>query len=715
MIIEMFGPPGSGKTTFAHELVHHLRQRGCATEVKLSYQPGSATDRFDRFGLVFFVGRVLAAVMTTLLILLTPWRSSREAALTSGIVGLLPPRRGIWRARLWQYILHLSHCWSQVRQSSRIAVFDQGYIQAIGSLAMFHGNADKAALAEALALVPRADLVIRIAASPDVVERQLRCRLNYETPAERLFEADMEENLAAIPIFGDIDAILANEGIDVIVVDPRDPNSKLACIERVEAAIKMQPSSGRSSSVAWASRPAASPASRLTGLIAKLSAVQGGSGNRLAHASVSALLIYVGGAGITSLAQILIARLIGSTNYGIYSYAIAWATFLGYMAALGFNISIMRFVPAYRADGKHDLVRGLIKFVSQRTMLAAVAVAAVGAVLTVIDSDLMPEMRTSMLFGMAAVPLITAYALTSALVRAFGGVISALLPERIVRDGMLMLLVGVAVAIGIQPLDARFVMAAILVSSAVTATLVLIPAFRLCPQEVRLANVSTAERREWWQTVLPLMLIAGLTVVINRSGIMVLGWVDRIRDAGVFALAINIALLVGLSRLAVSTMFSPTAASLYAQGDHAALQRLFARATLLSFAGSALLAIPLLLLAGPLLELFGKDFADSALVVRILVTGYLLAAVCGPQQNLLMMTGNEWMAASTMMLGAIVNLIGCSVGIAFAGVTGAAIGVALALVAWSAVMALYIKRRLGITPGLIGLLQRTHVTQQPAE
>ncbi len=48
-------------------------------------------------------------------------------------------------------------------------------------------------------------------------------------------------------------------------------------------------------------------------------------GRRLTHASVFALSIYIAGAGLTSIGQLLIARMVGSTSYGIYAYVLAWA------------------------------------------------------------------------------------------------------------------------------------------------------------------------------------------------------------------------------------------------------------------------------------------------------------------------------------------------------------------------------------------------------
>ncbi|TGQ93921.1 exopolysaccharide biosynthesis protein, partial [Mesorhizobium sp. M1C.F.Ca.ET.204.01.1.1] len=103
---------------------------------------------------------------------------------------------------------------------------------------------------------------------------------------------------------------------------------------------------------------------------------------------------------------------------------------------------------------------------------------------------------------------------------------------------------------------------AVLTSSAVTVGFVFVLLARFKPQGLLQAEPADASK-DWWSAVPPIMLMAGLDVFINRAGVMVLGWTGHIRDAGIFALGLNVALLVGLSLVAVSTMLSPTAATLY--------------------------------------------------------------------------------------------------------------------------------------------------------
>jgi O-antigen/teichoic acid export membrane protein len=725
MIIEFLGPPGSGKTTFAHELARRLRARGYNAKVMLTYEQGAGKYEFDRLGVLFFVSRILSAVFATAGIIVLSLRRREQLDIANSLVTLMPPASRIWRARLWQYILQLGWRWTRAKASSDITIFDQGFMQAVGSLAMFHGSADTATLTAALDLLPESDLSVRITAPLDVVENRLHARIKSESPAERYFEAEVSTNLTSVAIFDRISVLLARTGRKMVSVETLDKKSTVSGMRRVEAAVLDQlahsvcgrsaaPSKldahGQGGNAVNMDAISAVPAqprneTQVISAPAARAASQPGThapfvaGKRLALGSVFAFAIYVGGAGLTSVAQLLIARLVGPASYGIYAYALAWITMIAYLSTLGFNVSLLRFVPAYRAKGRHDLARGIIGFAARRALLAAALAAAAGAAFALWASpQTSPELKTTMLIGMAAIPLITAYALGATLLRAFGGVISALLPERVLRDGLLLALFAIAAHWGHQSLDAPLVMKIVLVSSFATFAVVVFLGWRAWPAE--LATKPALLKNEWWATVPPIMIIVGLDVLLTRTGVMVLGWTGNVRDAGIFALALNVALLVGLSRVAVSTMFSPAAATLYEHGDIQGLQQLFSRSTLLCFAGAVAIALPLLIIIDPLLDWFGSGFDAGAPIAQILILGYVLTAFCGPQQNLLMMTGNEWIAAQTMLAGVVSNILACAVGITLYGLTGAALGVSFAQIIWNIAMALYIRKRLNIMPGM---------------
>jgi O-antigen/teichoic acid export membrane protein len=426
----------------------------------------------------------------------------------------------------------------------------------------------------------------------------------------------------------------------------------------------------------------------------------GDQGQSLSYGSIWALVVYVGGAGLTSIAQFEIARLVGLSSYGIYSYSFAWVSVLAYSATLGFNVALLRFVPAYGASEQWPLACGVIRFAMGWSLLAAIVLAGAGAaIIAASASRPYSEHGASLMIGMAIVPLMTMYLVGATLVRAFGGIVSALLPERVIRDALLLVLVGLVAVTAAWPLDAALVMTALLISSAGTVVTVAVFMRRLWPAALKGISASYAPRY-WLATVLPIMIMTAVDTLMNRTGVMLLGWSGNIRDAGIFAVGFNVAMLLLLPRVAVSTVFAPRIAALHARGDRAGLQDLFTRASTLSFAGTIMLAVPLLVGLEPLLRWFGPDFVAAAGLTQILMIGQVFAAAAGPQQNLLTMTGHERIAALVMIGSAVANLVACAIGIALFGVIGAAVACMAGMVLWNVATAICVYRRLALIPGL---------------
>jgi thymidylate kinase len=195
MIIEIFGAPGTGKTKLAHALAERLRSRNYDARVLLSYVPGAYRTKLDPLGLVPSFARVLRAVFRFFGL----WWERGSPSLAQVLIKSSPPRRFSWRLRLRLYLERLSEEWLQC-DPSEIAIFDQGFIQAVCSLAAFSGDVDPTALHDALKIIPKGDLIIFLDADTRVLEGRLVERQSRESLLERLFEADKSLNLAMRPV-----------------------------------------------------------------------------------------------------------------------------------------------------------------------------------------------------------------------------------------------------------------------------------------------------------------------------------------------------------------------------------------------------------------------------------------------------------------------------------------------------------------------------------
>jgi O-antigen/teichoic acid export membrane protein len=373
------------------------------------------------------------------------------------------------------------------------------------------------------------------------------------------------------------------------------------------------------------------------------------------------------------------------------------------MSALGFDMALLRFVPTYEAVRNWPLLCGVVQYGQRRAAAVGLAVALIG-ICAVLLQEKAPPLRDTMLVGLWLVPVWALLWIRCSVVRAFGGVVSALAPDRVVREGLLVVLVGVATFGLGWKLDAPMVMTATLISSLVGLSLASLGMHKMRPSVVK--DVAPEYNASIWRrTAVPLVIIGAAEPLLNRTGVVLLGWFGQTKDAGIYSLVFNIAFVVAQPRIAINTLFAPTIASLFARKDQAMLQALVTTAASWTLAASACIAIVLFVLAEPFLGWFGPGYDAGVLALRILLIAQVITASAGSQMYVMIMTGHERGAALLLVSHTVVNAALSVWLIGLLGLSGAAIATGAILVVWNAAMGLFLWRRLHLVPGVLAVFQ----------
>ncbi|MGI9221338.1 MAG: oligosaccharide flippase family protein [Woeseiaceae bacterium] len=430
------------------------------------------------------------------------------------------------------------------------------------------------------------------------------------------------------------------------------------------------------------------------------------SKRHLAYGSAAASVIFFSSAGLAFLTQLLIARILGPESFGIYAYVLAWMSVLAYCAALGFQVALLRFVSVYESKNAWSLLRGVIQYSERRAGIVGALVIVIGITGVLIRGNtIAPELSNTFVVGFLLVPAWAFLWMRAAAIRAFGGVVTALVPERIMRDGLLLAFVLFASLSLKWTLDASTVMTVTLASTVLALCMAHLAMRRLRPNMIDTV-VAEYDVKAWRKAALPLLVVGAMDALFNRTGVLMLGWVGETKSAGIYGLAFSIAFLSVMPRTAVETLFAPAIARLYAARQFAELQTLVVRAASWSMCAAASIAIVLAVMAEYLLAWFGPEYVEGANALRILLVGQVISASAGSQIPVLAMTGHERNSAVILALSAAANIIISFMMITQFGLLGAAWATMISIVLWNGAMAVFIRRRLDLWPGVYGVFRR---------
>src|SRR4026209_2272899 len=157
-----------------------------------------------------------------------------------------------------------------------------------------------------------------------------------------------------------------------------------------------------------------------------------------------ALAIRVVSAVIGFLSQILLARWLGASSFGVLTALLVWVNVLGTVSTLGFATSVLRFLPHYIAQHALPLARGFHRTGMLVALLAGAAIGGLGLVILARMPALLPApYGEPARMALLALPAFALADFLDGVGRSRGWVALALIPPYVVRP--LIILVGVAV------------------------------------------------------------------------------------------------------------------------------------------------------------------------------------------------------------------------------------------------------------------------------
>lgn len=410
--------------------------------------------------------------------------------------------------------------------------------------------------------------------------------------------------------------------------------------------------------------------------------------------SLFAFAVRIVSAAIAFVSQVLLARWMGSFEYGIFVLVWVAMVIAGSLSCLGFHTSVIRFIPEYREKGMFAELRGILRASRRLVLFASTAIAALGAAgVWLVSARIEAYYVVPFFLGMFCLPMIALSDLLQGQARANSWAYSALLPAYIIRPVLILAFMAAALASGLPATAETAVLAAIAATYATTlGQLVQIPARaeRRVPPGPR-----TVRLGYWLKISLPIFLVESFFFLLTNADVLMVGfYMDPDRVAVYFA-AVKTLALVHFVYFAVKA----GVAQRYARFAHGEPDKLaaFAHETVAwTFWPSLLMGIVVLILGEPLLMLFGPGFDAGYPLLFLLVAAVVARSAVGPCESLLTMSGNQNVCALVYAMTLALNIAINVALIPSLGLWGAAIATSAAMIFEASALAFTVWRRLGI-------------------
>jgi O-antigen/teichoic acid export membrane protein len=406
-------------------------------------------------------------------------------------------------------------------------------------------------------------------------------------------------------------------------------------------------------------------------------------------------IIRVFSAALAYLSQILLARWMGGSDYGVYVYVWTWVLLLGSMMDFGISASAQKLIPEYRARGEHALLRG---FLSGSRWLTFAVSSIVSLLLAGLVKTLSPWIDANavlpLYIGCLTLPAFVVANTQDGIARSHDWMRLGLMPQFIVRQSLIIGLTAGAFALGFH-LGATVAMLASAGAVWIAMLGQMVVLNRKLGGHIE-PGAKAYDFRGWLAVSLPILLVESFYLLLSYTDVLVLQQFRSSEEVGVYFAVVKTLALVSFIHYAMAATTAHRFAEYHALGDKPRLEAYVAHAINWTFWPSLAATFALLALGKPLLWLFGPQFVCGYDIMFIAAIGLVVRSAIGPVERLLNMLGHQHICALAYALSFVMNLVLCVVLVPRFGGHGAAAATSISLTFETVLLFWIVRQRLGL-------------------
>ncbi|MFP3913785.1 MAG: flippase [Actinomycetota bacterium] len=376
---------------------------------------------------------------------------------------------------------------------------------------------------------------------------------------------------------------------------------------------------------------------------------------------------------------LLLARLLGPGDYGLYHLAISAGAMFAGISSLGLDDAMVRYVAILSGRRDRPGVWGTIQIGLGITLPVAV-VMGVGLYLAapLVAEGLFDEPALTPALHLMAwvVPALTLSNVLLGVTRGFGRMDHATFGENVVQSVVRMVLLAILALVGLELWAALVIFAVSDVAASITFGILINRGFSLRPSahpQVR------RDVRGVFGFAFPLWVSGLLNQFQRNITAFVLGVSATSVSVGVFAIVSQVNMIGHAVYRAVIVAVKPLLAQLHDRGDRSSLSHIYTTTTRWLLIANLPFFMGMILYPASILAIFGEDYTAGASALMVMAGAELINAGTGICGSLIDMTGHTRVKVANSVLWLVVLGLANLILVPPFGVLGAALAYAISI------------------------------------
>lgn len=401
--------------------------------------------------------------------------------------------------------------------------------------------------------------------------------------------------------------------------------------------------------------------------------------------------------GIGFVFQVLLARFLGPSGYGLYVLGWTVTNYVQPVILLGLPDGLVRFVPEYLADDRSSAIRGLVyAAVGIALGLSLVTMTAIYSFADVIAARIFrtPTFASVLRIFALTIPFYVIMRITTATAVGFQQVKYQQAVINVIFPLLKVTVIGAVFLAGFRLTGSVYGLLLAVALSAVAGVLLLPRVF----SDVSVTGSVDIELSRLLRYSVPLFLVGFSELALNQTDRLILGALTASAEVGLYNAAYVLSQQTLLFFTALMTIFNPVVSDLYNNEQFDELERVYESVTRWILVVSLPVVVVGVIFAPEMLTIFNEQFASGSSLLVLLFVAQLIFVSVGPARELLVMTDYQDLILIDTIAMLVANVAMNLVLVPRFGAAGAAIATILTIAVVQGVQVYQAARHVGVFP-----------------